>query len=207
MTQQPDRSTRDPNWRSCHQFSSVDLPLARRSWLLDDGSLTARLVAQGGSTFRVLRLAQYWQVPLASEQSLLSVPERQLALIREVILELGSKPVVYARSVFPVDSISGALRHLRQLQNRSLGSILFKHPGMRRSPFELAQLPGNSAYLPTNLHQPKAIWARRSRFDINHKPLLVSEVFLPDFNPWSDKLPVHRSQRGRVSTAILKPKQ
>jgi chorismate--pyruvate lyase len=207
MTQQPNRPSRDPNWRPCHQFSSIALPPSRRSWLLDDGSLTARLVAQGGSTFRVLRLAQYWQVPLASERALLSVPERQLALIREVSLELAGKPVVYARSVFPVGSISGALRHLRQLQNRSLGSILFKHSGMRRSPFELALLPGNSAYLPANLHQPQAMWARRSRFDISHKPLLVSEVFLSDFYPWSDELPVHRSQRGRVSTAILKPKQ
>lgn len=206
MTQQPDRDTHDPSWRPCHQFSSVALPASRRSWLLDDGSLTARLIAQGGSTFRVLRLAQYWQVPMASERSLLSVPERQLALIREVSLELAGKPVVYARSVFPVDSISGGLRHLRQLKNRSLGSILFRYSGMRRSPFELALLSGRSTYLPANLHQGQQVWARRSRFDVNRKPLLVSEVFLSDFCPWSDELPVHRSQRGRVSTAIFKPK-
>ncbi len=178
-----------------------------RSWLLDDGSLTNRLVAQGGATFRVRRLAQHWRVPRRSEQRLLGVPDRQLALIREVCLEVSGEPVVFARSVFPIASVSGPLRHLRRLQNRSLGSILFKHPGMRRSPFELARLSGDSAYLPAALHQPRAIWARRSRFDIVCNPLLVSEVFLAGFQPWSDQLPVHRSQRGRVSTAILKAKQ
>jgi chorismate--pyruvate lyase len=35
----------------------------------------------------------------------------------------------------------------------------------------------------------------------------VSEVFLKDFSPWSAVLPVHRTQRGKVSAAIVGPKQ
>jgi chorismate--pyruvate lyase len=33
--------------------------------------------------------------------------------------------------------------------------------------------------------------------------LLVSEVFLQPFTPWPAVLPVHRTQRGKVSAAIV----
>ena len=48
-------------------------------------------------------------------------------------------------------------------------------------------------------------WGRRSRFTIGDKSLMVSEVFLQDFSPWPDTLPVHRSQRGKVNAEILPP--
>ncbi len=161
----------------------------------------------GRGRFSVRRLFQGWQVPLASERRLLAVPPRQQALVREVVLYLGDLPVVFARSVFPVASLSGELAHLRSLRNRSLGAILFSHPLIQRSPFELALLPGDSDYLPDALHQREAAWGRRSRFDIRGRRVLVSEVFLAPFTPWRAILPIHRSQRGRVSAAIAGAKQ
>ncbi|MEZ5568463.1 MAG: chorismate lyase [Halioglobus sp.] len=83
------------------------------------------------------------------------------------------------------------------------GAILFSDPAMRRSPFELTQMPGNSDYLHPQLRQDAPAWGRRSRFDISGKALLVSEVFLEAFTPWPAGLSLPRSQRGRVSTAIL----
>lgn len=202
------RLRREPVWRPLTRYTNAQLPPATRPWLTDDGSLTARLVGmQRRGRFRVERLFQGWEVPLPSEQRLLGVPERQIAIIREVALWQGDAPVVFARSVFPVASLSGALTHLRRLQNKSLGAILFQHPGMQRSPFELAHIPGDSDYLPAHLRQHVPAWGRRSRFDIENKPLLVSEVFLHPFTPWRAVLPVHRSQRGRVSTAILSSTQ
>jgi chorismate--pyruvate lyase len=132
---------------------------------------------------------------------------REQSLVREVILTLDHRPVVFARSVFPFSSLDGSLAHLRRLQNRSLGAILFRHPGMRRSPFELARVEGDSDYLPPELHQPVPAWGRRSRFEIAGKGLMVSEVFLQGFAPWRALLPVHRSQRGRVDAAIAHAKQ
>ena len=78
---------------------------------------------------------------------------------------------------------------------------------MHRSPFELSLIAGESDYLPHALRQPEPAWGRRSRFDIRGKRLMVSEVFLQDFTPWQATLAVHRSQRGRVSAAITRPKQ
>lgn len=137
----------------------------------------------------------------------MGVSPRQRALVREVGLMLDDKTVVFARSVFPIASLTGDLAHLRYLQNKSLGAILFKHPGMRRSPFELARIGGDSDYLPAVLQQGIPAWGRRSRFVIGGRSLMVSEVFLEDFTPWDSALPVHRAQRGKVSAAIMPPSQ
>ena len=136
------------------RYTSATLAPELRVWLTDNGSLTEHLIASGEGRFAVQRLHQNWEVPLPSERRLLALPPRQLALVREVALRLGEEVVVFARSIFPISSLAGSLAHLRRLQNKSLGAILFKHPGMRRYPFELAHMPGDSDYLPKHLHQP-----------------------------------------------------
>ena len=195
------RIAREPRWRALPRFTSAGLPGRCRPWLTDDGSLTSRLSALAPGTFRVERLYQGWAVPMPSERRLLGTGPRQRAMVREVALWLQGNPVVFARSVFPLASLQGRLGHLRRLQNRSLGAILFRNPGMRRRPFELARLPGDSDYLPPELRQRQPAWGRRSRFEVQGKALLVSEVFLARFTPWDARLPRHRSQRGRVVAA------
>lgn len=197
----------EPRWRSVERLTNGELPPATRNWLLDDGSLTGRLIEQQRGAFQVRRLYQGWEVPLPSEQRLLGIPGRQLAIVREVALLQGERIVVFARSVLPISSLTGDLAHLRRLQNKPLGAILFRNSGMRRSPFELARIQGSCDYLPDALHQHEPAWARRSRFDITHRSVMVSEVFLRDFEPWPAVLPVHRTQRGKVSAAIVRPKQ
>ncbi len=192
----------EPRWRPAGHFSCRQLPPHTRRWLLDDSSLTARLSHSGRGAFAVQRLYQGWQVPLPSERRLLALPARRQALVREVCLTLDGQAVVFARSVFPLSSLSGGLAHLRRLRNSSLGAILFRHPGMRRSPFEISDLAGDAPYIPRQLRQRPDAWARRSRFDLDGKSLLVAEVFLSPFVPWTSPLSVHRSQRGKVSAAI-----
>jgi chorismate--pyruvate lyase len=164
-------------------------------------------MSSGYGEFSVQRLYQGWEVPLPSERVLLELPARQLALVREVALRLNGEAVVFARSVFPISSLTGSLAHLRRLQNKSLGAILFKHPGMHRHPFELALIAGNCHYLPEHLQQAEPVWGRRSRFEIAGKRLMVSEVFLETFTPWPQSLPTHRTQRGKVSAAFRSPNQ
>lgn len=197
------RTVEEPLWRPNTQFTNSQLPASARPWLLDDGSLTGRLIELNRGAFSVRRLSQTWQTPLLSERRLLGLQPRQLALVREVLLLLAGTPVVFARSVFPYTSLTGPLAHLRRLQNRSLGAILFKHAGRHRSPFELARIAGDSDYLPVAQQQPAAAWGRRCRFEIAGNKLLVSEVFLQAFRPWSAPMPVHRTHRGVVSAAIV----
>jgi chorismate--pyruvate lyase len=157
------------------------LPRGARSWLLDEESLTERLIRASGGAFRVERLSQGWQRPLLSERRLLGLPQGQWALVREVALRCFDEPWVYARSVIPAATLNGRLRRLRRLQDRSLGALLFQQAALRREQFELALLPPDSHFIHPDLRQGSPAWARRSCFRLFGHTLLVSEVFLERF--------------------------
>ncbi len=176
--------TPDPDWRPLGAFTDQELPASVRRWLLDEGSLTARLISASENNFRVQRLRQEWQLPLPSEQRLLGLGQGQQVLVREVALRCHEVPWVFARSVIPAGTLEGELHHLRDLQNESLGALLFRDPRLSREPFELSQLAGQSPYIDSDLHQQEPAWGRRSRFELQGKSLMVSEVFLAPFRPW-----------------------
>ena len=149
-------------------------PEPAQAWLSDNGSLTRRLQALG--RFRVAPQYQAMAVPRPEEQRLLGLPPRQRALIREVLLYLDDTPVVFARSVLPVESLTGANRVLGHMARRSLGAELFRAPRAERRAVWYARYPG--ALLPAGTDADGA-WGRQSRFEKRGHPLLVSEVFLP----------------------------
>lgn len=169
-------------WRRPSRLLCDRPPAPLHDWLLDEGSLTARLRAAGG-TFRVIRLHQGWQRPRRDEAKLLRLRPERVALIREVLLEVDGAAVVFARSVFPHRTLSGPLRYLRKLRNRSLGEILFARPELQRSAFEVVRLPPWSTYLPPRVRNGGRPWARRSVFALGSCELLVSEVFIGELPP------------------------
>mgnify|MGYP000910507047 CR=1 FL=1 len=177
----------EPAWRRMISVSDYTVPGQWRPWLSDTGSLTQRLIdaCNGELTVQVLR--QNLGVPRLSERRALGLPQRRQALIREVILLGGGIPWVYARSIIPLSTLTGRLRRLRQLDNRPLGALLFSEPSMCREPVEIACY--TSAQMPTALAAKQStMWGRRSVFRLHNKPLLVSEIFLPDFNPYNQSL-------------------
>ncbi len=177
----------EPAWRRMISVSDYTVPGQWRPWLSDTGSLTQRLIdaCNGELTVQVLR--QNLGVPRLSERRALGLPQRRQALIREVILLGGGIPWVYARSIIPLSTLTGRLRRLRQLDNRPLGALLFSEPSMCREPVEIACY--TSAQMPTALvAKQSTMWGRRSVFRLHNKPLLVSEIFLPDFKPYNQSL-------------------
>ena len=155
---------------------------ALRSWLLDSGSLTAKLLKLSQGEFKVQVLRQVHARASRSEALALGIGFNELCLVREVILRGHNQPWVFARSVLPLSSLTGSLRHLRKQGTRPLGAFLFSQPHLKRSPIALALISGHHAYLPQALEVANPVWGRRSIFSIDNKPLLVSEVFLPDFS-------------------------
>ena len=166
-------------WRPGTRWSRQQLPGRVRAWLLDEGSLTARLVAASNGDFRVRVIAQSWRRPLPDERRALGLGAAGRALVREVALECGGEPWIYARSVLPATTLSGELRHLRRFGARSLGALLFADPRLAREPFEVAVLAPDDPLLPPDLRPGRAVWGRRSVFRLHGRPLLVQEVFLP----------------------------
>lgn len=200
MNSKASRQLDPPKWRREQQLSGPSLAPVR-SWLLDDGSLTQHLL-NTGRRFSLERWRQCWESPSLDEHKLLGMPQRERAMVRQIVMRLDGHPVVYARSVFPISTLKGPLLRLQRLANQSLGAFLFARPDMRRSPFELARIEGNNVYIPDALQQKEPAWARRSCFQVAGKPLLVSEVFLEDFPRWRATTPLHRSRRGQVSATI-----
>ena len=174
----------EPNWRPANQFVGVPALQDDAPWLLDTGSLTAHLRRQSAGNFRVQVLSQHWGLPRLSERRLLSMGDRDWGLIREVLLCCHDEPWVYARSVMPARSLTGHLRRLRGLDSRPLGHLLFTDRSMRRIPYEICRLPAAQLPLEGLPEQEAALWGRRSCFVFDQRPIMVSEIFLPEFQPW-----------------------
>lgn len=152
------------------------------AWLIDKGSLTARLQHRYAD-FSVKAFAMRHTRPDHEESSLLHLPASVSALVREVLLYGNSRPVIFAHSVLPRKSLRGEWRRLGRLGNAPLGATLFANPKVRRTPLTFKKLSvHNALYRAAVQHlkeKPEYLWARRSVFSLNCANILVTEVFLP----------------------------
>jgi chorismate--pyruvate lyase len=167
----------------CYLHGGIPADLA--GWLLDPASLTQRLLQLCPQAFRVRLLSQQWERPRPDEAKVLGIRYDGQAIIRQVQLLCDDSPWIYARTVIPATSMRGKLRRLARLGTKPLGAMLFADPGMRRGVVELARITLGQQLHADALHRSHectdTIWGRRSVFRIAGKPLLVSEIFLPDF--------------------------
>jgi chorismate--pyruvate lyase len=174
----------EPVWNFTRELRHGFVPAEMAGWLFDPGSLTTRLIRACPGRFHVQVISQVWRPPLHNESKRLGMRQRQMSFIREVYLCCDERPWVFARTVIPRKSLTGQQQHLADLGSRSLGSVLFADPHMRRDEIEVACLHATEQLyhkaVATLSQHPACIWGRRSVFYLNNKPLLVSEIFLPD---------------------------
>lgn len=155
---------------------------AYRSWLVDEGSLTARLQARYAD-FYVKTIAQQDDKPIVDETAVLKRKQSAVANVRDVLLVGNQQTLVYAHSVLPHNSLRGEWVKLGNLGNQPLGATLFNDPRVKRTPLSYKKLSKNHAlYQKAALYSPRVptyLWARRSVFSLNCAKILVTEVFLP----------------------------
>jgi chorismate lyase len=147
-----------------------------RNWLIDEGSLTRRLQTKC-VCFSVHCVRQGWMVPLPDEAALLGLRSGTAAWVREVWLQDGDRPLVFARSVLPRSSLRGAWRKLGKLGNRPLGAALFSDARVVRRPLAFRKLARRHSM--RMAAGQTALWARRSVFVRAGRGILVTEAFLP----------------------------
>lgn len=162
-----------PRWSGRNRVSACGLSALWRDWLFDDGSLTARLSALQPGTFNVRVMRQYYGHPTAVERRGLALGNSHSVWVREVVLSLGNVPLVYARTAVPVSSLTGRGARLKGLGNRSLGSFLFRQPGLKRTPLAVSHCAPNDLGLQ---------WSRRSVFSLGRQSLMVTEAFSAHLN-------------------------
>jgi len=185
---------RIPHWIAVDHAAILHMQDITRDWLLDSASLTLRIkqycLASEMGCFSVKLLCQGMSIPTNDEVRRLKLRSRRYALIREVLLFCGETPVIFARTVIPIKTLTGPQRQLGHLGNRPLGEFLFSQPALQRDAMEVALISdghqlfdaANSNVSVTDSQQNKLaqVWARRSIFCLRNKPLLVAEVFLPE---------------------------
>lgn len=173
----------EPHWHPASRYRQGVVPVVMHEWLVDRGSLTARIKRGCRSAFRVRVLAQGRGRPHLEEARALGVHGGESALVREVQLLCGDTPWIFARTVIPNSTLRGPQRRLAHLGSRPLGEFLFSQRGMQRGELELARLTTRNGLFHKAAEgvepPPAEIWGRRSLFLLDHRPLLVAEFFLP----------------------------
>ena len=164
------------SWQPAHK---LELTAALATWLTDSGSLTEKLKGLSGQ-FNVQLLQHTQGLADEHEYRALGVTP-QPVWIREVLLLVNQQPMVYARSILPVNQPAHSELHPLQLGTTPLGEVLFSRSHIHPGPIEIAQFPSCSAVAQLNqqLHgiaQP--LWGRRRVFPVTDSAILVSEVFL-----------------------------
>ena len=153
--------------------------LSPPSELLDflntEGSLTAMLEVKAGQPLRVERSFEgYRLLSLAQKKQLgikgAALSRPLLAWVREAQLYGNNEqPWVQAQSIFPLTSLKGRARRLRQLKSTPIGYVLFKR----------------SRTLPNQRSIEKTAegWQRQTLYDWYGRKILISETFLAAFLP------------------------
>jgi chorismate--pyruvate lyase len=153
-----------------------------RGWLLDRGSLTARILARCRA-FGVREVRQRFARPGLDEAAVLGIQRDRLALVREVFLYCGGRPLVFAHSVVERRHLRGLWRSLTTMGTKPLGAALFADPRVIRHPLRFRKLgqshPLFKAACRALSARPSHLWARRSLFTLHGASILVTEVFLP----------------------------
>lgn len=111
--------------------------------------------------------------------------------VREVFLLCDLKPVVFAKTIMPLDTYQYYKTRLKNLGNQFIGeSLLYCTPNVIRQPFEFSKLNEMhplikqlSSWIPKTADQE--LWARRSLFYINGLPMLITEVFLSEIQNYT----------------------
>ena len=171
-------NVRERRWRN--RPLGCDCWLKR--WLVDQGSLTQRIQSRC-RRFAIDVLSQKFGLPCPDERAAAGLRAGESALVREVSLQCGRVPVVFAHSVIGRRAHRSVWRLVAKLGGRSLGTALFTQPGAKRSGLAFRSLRrtdalyGRAASL---LRKPAVqLWARRSLFLLHGARIVVTEVFLP----------------------------
>lgn len=170
-----------PRWLKLRKGIRQTLPADARAWINETGSLTQRLRTHFGSRLRVKILLQCWHKPFIDERQLLTLPQAQYTLVREVLLYADNTPLILARSIIPETTIRIAQRNLSHLGTRPLGEVIFAYPNLQRLNRDITQVvPDTWCKVCQNEFQIQTpVWGRRTVYAIPAQPLLVSEFFLP----------------------------
>ncbi|MFH7041738.1 chorismate lyase [Paucibacter sp. JuS9] len=161
-----------------------------RDWLRAPGSLSRRLARLGQQGFEVQVLSQRIAPLRQLERRALGLPRRGLTLVREVILRVDGRPLIWARSALHQVALAGPWRALKGLGRRPLADLLYHDKRVRRSELQPRRL-SRSGHTRRHMQRQwlvatgtqassQMLWSRNSVFSRCGAELRVMELFAPE---------------------------
>lgn len=160
-------SLRQVKWQQPEKFSFPSQ--IARDWLQEQGSLSRLL-----ETYCQQLNVDLFHNDIVSSQQLDQQERALLAdeqcLLRKVVLNGDGEPWVLGRTLIPQSSLVGQPHDLARQGEIPLGLTVFSSNSVKRDALQVGW-----AETPSGL-----CLVRRSRLWMNHKPMLVAELFLPN---------------------------
>ena len=135
------------------------------SWLNETGSITSRI--KSFSNFRLKLLRDGPGEVDASEDDLI-ISNYKENNIREVLLYSNEEPLIYAKSIIPLETIRLGLDVLGNLKENPLGDILFSNPEIKKEYVLFSKFESNK----------KIFYGRKGIYTVRGFPFSVCEIFL-----------------------------
>ena len=139
------------------------------SWLNESGSITSRI--KSFSDFKLKLLRDGPGEVDASEDDLIISNYRENN-IREVLLYSDEEPLIYAKSIIPLETIRLGLDILGNLKENPLGDILFSNPEIKKEYMLFSKFESNK----------KIFYGRKGIYTVKGFPFSVCEIFLINDN-------------------------
>ena len=153
------------------------------AWLKISSSMSE--IIKKRASYKVVVVNSLKKSLMENELKKFSIFRKEKLFLREVILFANDKPVMYARTVIPRAHLRGFWDELRVLKNKPLGEIIFDNKKISRSSFAYKKLSAfNDLFQRTcslGINPEQLVAARQSTFLYKRKSILLTEVFLNNF--------------------------
>ena len=135
------------------------------SWLNESGSITSRIKSFSDFKLKLLRDSP-GEVDSADDDLIISNYKENN--IREVLLYSDEEPLIYAKSIIPLETIRLGLGVLGNLKENPLGDILFSNPEIKKEYMLFSKFELNK----------KIFYGRKGIYTVRGFPFSVCEIFL-----------------------------
>ena len=135
------------------------------SWLNESGSITSRIKSFSKFKLKLLRDGPGKVDEIEDDLIIANYEENN---IREVMLYSDEKPLIYAKSIIPIETINLGLGVLGNLKENPLGDILFSDPKIKKKYMLFARFESNK----------KIYFGRKGIYSVKGYPFSVCEIFL-----------------------------
>ena len=135
------------------------------SWLNEPGSITSRIKSFSDFKLKLLRDGPGEVDAIEDDLIISNYKENN---IREVLLYSNDEPLIYAKSIIPLETIRLGLGVLGNLKENPLGDILFSNPEIKKEYMLFSKFESNK----------QIFFGRKGIYTVKGLPFSVCEIFL-----------------------------